>query len=127
MELRVRLNLLLSLILFLALSIGAAYSLSNARRAVVEELRASTELASTLIQNLLGGTADTVEPGSLYGMLEQFEKNAKTRHLNITVARGGPLHVNNGRREGFQGGSFHSCARPRAVWRVPSSSTARRS
>ena len=116
MELRVRLNLLLSLILFLALSIGAAYSLGNARRAVAEELRASSELASTLIQNLLGGTASPVEPGSLYGMLEQLEKNTKTRHLNITVASGGPLQVNIGRREesGPRGipGWFFSLVRP---------------
>lgn len=116
MELRVRLNLLLSLILFLALSIGAAYSLDNARRAVVEELRASSELASTLIQNLLGGTGSPVAPGSLYGMLEQLEKNTKTRHLNITAASGGPLPVNIGRREepGPQGipGWFFSLVRP---------------
>ena len=116
MELRVRLNLLLSLILFLALSIGAVYSLGNARRAVVEELRASSELASTLIQNLLGGTGSPVEPGLLYGMLEQLEINTETRHLNITVASSAPLPVNIGRREepGPRGipGWFFSLVRP---------------
>ena len=85
MGLRLRLNLLLSLIFFAALAAGAAYALDNARRAVVDELRASTDLASTLIQGLLDAAADEAGRISVAAMLDQLEGHAKTRHLSIMV------------------------------------------
>ncbi len=86
MGLRLRLNLLLSLIFFVALAAGAAYALDNARRAVVDELQASTDLASTLIQGLFDAAADEAARVTVASMLEQLEGHAQTRHLSIVVA-----------------------------------------
>ena len=85
MGLRLRLNLLLSLIFFAAFAAGAVYALDNARRAVVDELRASTDLASTLLQGLLDAAADEAGRVSIAAMLDQLEGRAKTRHLSIMV------------------------------------------
>lgn len=83
MGLRTRLSLLLTALLFAALVAASAYSLSNARRAVLDELRASTELASTLVRGLLAASPDNAEAiATLVGDLAGQEG---TRHLRMSV------------------------------------------
>ena len=86
MGLRLRLNLLLSLIFFAALAAGATYALGNARRAVDDELHASTDLTSTLIQGLLDAAADDSGRASMASVLTELEAHAKIRHLSISVS-----------------------------------------
>ncbi len=54
MDLRVRLTLLLSLIFGATLAVGIAYLLADVRQAVLDELNASSDLATTLLQGMVG-------------------------------------------------------------------------
>lgn len=83
MGLRFRLNLLLSLIFSLALAIAVTYLLADARRAVVDELHASTLLASTLIEGMLRGPLSQAEETGIDTTLAQLEAQVSLRHLRI--------------------------------------------
>lgn len=81
MGLRARLSLLLTAILFVALLGGAAYSLSNARRAVQDELRASTELASRIVKGLHVSAPDGERAAA--ALVREFATVPRTRHLHV--------------------------------------------
>ncbi len=83
MGLRSRLNALLSLIFGLALVIAVTYLLADARRAVADELQASTVLASTLVQGMLSGPLSQAEAPGVAATLAELEAQVALRHLRI--------------------------------------------
>ena len=88
MGLRLKLNVLLSLVFCVALAIAVVYLLTNARRAVLDELRASTELASTLMQGVLGSPVSNASNGAIEAMAAQLQRHAAIRHLRISLVAG---------------------------------------
>jgi two-component system sensor histidine kinase UhpB len=83
--LRTRLNLLLTVIFCLALSVAVVHLLASARRAVVDELRASTELASTLMRGLID-TRAARDDRALAAIAARLQHDHAIRHLRIGFA-----------------------------------------
>jgi two-component system sensor histidine kinase UhpB len=87
MSLRVRLNIIITL-LFVVVFIGAgSYVISNARRAVNEEIQASAKHTLQLIEVLLDSVDSSGQPGLQELMLQNFSKLESARHLQISVLR----------------------------------------
>ncbi|MEX2479438.1 MAG: histidine kinase [Gammaproteobacteria bacterium] len=85
MSLRTRLNLLLSLIFFLALFVAVIHLLANTRQAVTDELQASSEFASLFITGLHDKLASAGDYDALVAMVERLGTSAPLRHLRISV------------------------------------------
>ncbi len=84
MGLRLRLNLLLTIIFLFALTTAVIYLLGNARRAVVDELRASTQIAEILLTGLNDhGSGDG---GGVEQLVQRLERLPPLRHLRISSA-----------------------------------------
>ncbi|MEQ8497104.1 MAG: histidine kinase [Gammaproteobacteria bacterium] len=85
MGLRLRLNLLLSLLFFLALAVAVLYLLANTRRAVVDELSASTELASELLRGFRDSGSLDADPRALEAIATHLGAHGPLRHLRILL------------------------------------------
>lgn len=85
MGLRLRISCLLAAIFILALGLAVAFLLDSARRAVVTELRASTEIASTLI-NGFGASAVSVDRATVRAALAGLNRQSSLRHLRIATS-----------------------------------------
>lgn len=86
MSLRVRLNLLITLLFVLVLFSAGAYVIHGARRAVSEEMQSTSSLALQLVDLILAG-ADRLDQDKLQDYLvEKFSQLESTRHLQIVVA-----------------------------------------
>ena len=91
MGLRLRLNLLLSLLFSLALAVAIVYLLGNTRRAVVDELRASTELASHLLRGFRDSGAAAGDASAVAAFVAHLaQQHAPLRHLRILLADAPP-------------------------------------
>lgn len=87
MSLRIRLNILITL-LFAAVLIGAgSYVISNARQAVSEEIQSSARHTLQLIQVLLDSIDLSAQLGSQELVLENLTHLESARHLQISVVR----------------------------------------
>lgn len=87
MGLRLRLLLLLSLLFSLALAVAIVYLLGNTRRAVVDELRASTELASLLLRGFRDSGAAAGDASAVAGFVAHLaQQHGPLRHLRIVLA-----------------------------------------
>ena len=89
MDLRVRLTLLLSLIFAATLAVGVAYLLADVRQAVLDELNASSDLATTLVQGMVGAPDSTVTEAQLTELAERLTRDAAIRHLRFEVVAPG--------------------------------------
>ena len=89
MDLRVRLTLLLSLIFAATLAVGIAYLLADVRQAVLDELNASSDLATTLVQGMVGAPDSTVSESQLTELAERLTRDAAIRHLRFEVVAAG--------------------------------------
>ena len=89
MDLRVRLTLLLSLIFAATLAVGGAYLLADVRQAVLDELNASSDLATTLVQGMVGAPDSTVTEAQLTELAERLTRDAAIRHLRFEVVAPG--------------------------------------
>jgi len=85
MDLRVRLTLLLSLIFAATLAIGIAYLLADVRQAVLDELNASSDLATTLLQGMVGAADSAVSEAQLTELAARLTRDAAIRHLRFEV------------------------------------------
>lgn len=83
MSLRFRLNALLTLIFLGALITAIIYLLAEARRAVTDELHASTVLTSALVHGILSGPLSPAEEANIEAVLEELEVETPIRHLRI--------------------------------------------
>ena len=91
MGLRLRLNLLLSLLFSLALAVAIVYLLGNTRRAVVDELRASTDLASHLLRGFRDSGAAAGDASAVAGFVAHLaQQHGPLRHLRILLADAPP-------------------------------------
>jgi len=106
MGLRSRLNVLLTLIFSVALLVACFYLLANTRRAVVDELRASSEFASLLISGLRDSGPAAADHDGLVALVERLGAQAPLRHLRISVI-------------GATGQEYHARASQRDVWPSP--------
>ncbi|MEQ8661369.1 MAG: hypothetical protein RLW62_11165, partial [Gammaproteobacteria bacterium] len=86
--LRPRLNLLLSLLFFLALAVAVLYLLGNTRRAVVDELRASTELASELLRGFRDSGGRAGDALAIGAFATHLGEHGPLRHLRILLDAG---------------------------------------
>ena len=86
MPLRVRLNLLLSLILCATFAVGVAYLLADVRRAVLDELNASSELATTLLQGVLDMPLRDEGATQIGQLTERLTRDAAIRHLRFEMS-----------------------------------------
>ncbi len=89
MDLRVRLTLLLSLIFAATLAVGFAYLLADVRQAVLDELNASSDLATTLLQGMVGAPHSTVNEMQLTELAARLTRDAAIRHLRFEVVTDG--------------------------------------
>ncbi|MBK6658499.1 MAG: hypothetical protein IPM80_21330 [Proteobacteria bacterium] len=89
MDLRVRLTLLLSLIFGATLAVGVAYLLADVRQAVLDELNASSDLATTLLQGLVAAPGATVSDAELGELTARLTRDAAIRHLRFEVVHDG--------------------------------------
>ncbi len=85
MDLRVRLTLLLSLIFGATLAVGIAYLLADVRQAVLDELNASSDLATTLLQGMVAATDSAVSERQLNALAARLTRDAAIRHLRFDV------------------------------------------
>jgi two-component system, NarL family, sensor histidine kinase UhpB len=87
MSLRIRLNILITL-LFIVVLIGASsYIISNARKAVSEEIQASAKHTLQLVEVLLESLDLAEQAGLQKLVLENLSKLESARHLQISVIR----------------------------------------
>lgn len=85
MSLRVRLNLLITLMFLLVLFAGAMLVIHHARRAVEEETRSTANLTLNLLEVALSSKSPASNPlEAIFGHLARFEE---TRHLHIDLLR----------------------------------------
>lgn len=85
MSLRVRLNLLITMMFLLVLSAGAMLVIHYARRAVEEETRSTANLTLNLLEVALAGRPPQVNP--LEVIFEHLARFEETRHLHIDLVR----------------------------------------
>ncbi|MCB1748728.1 MAG: methanol utilization protein MoxY [Gammaproteobacteria bacterium] len=85
MGLRLRLNLWLAGIFSLALALAVAALVHGARRAVVDEVRASAEFASSLVRGLAERAAPARDHGALVALVAEVGMHAPLRHLRIAI------------------------------------------
>ncbi|QFY44697.1 methanol utilization protein MoxY [Candidatus Methylospira mobilis] len=83
MSLRFRLNLTISLTMFIIVSVGALFITHNARRSVLEEVRSSVNMALQLIDAGLQQTGG--DEARLRAWLSELAHLENTRHLRIHV------------------------------------------
>ncbi len=88
--LRLRLNILLSLIFSAALAVAVLLLLNNARHAVTAELRASTDFASNLLLGLRAIGDGEAGRESFAALLARLDHHPPLRHLRISAAQGTP-------------------------------------
>lgn len=117
-DLRARLNVLLVLVFLLALLVASVFLLANARRAIVDELRASSDFAALLVagigESVLHGAQDTTPPT----LIDHLAAHAPLRHLRITLrdARGHTVQTNPPAGEAWPAPAwFRELVRPRAA------------
>ncbi|MGE3845462.1 MAG: hypothetical protein AB7I01_01190, partial [Gammaproteobacteria bacterium] len=83
MDLRVRLTVLLALIFTATLAVGSAWLLADVRRAVRDELVASTELATTLLSGVIALDQDAADAGRITALAARLTRDAAIRHLRF--------------------------------------------
>lgn len=83
MSLRFRLNLMISLTMFIIISVGTLFIIHNARRSVLEEVRSSVNMVLQLIDAGLLHTGSDEE--RLRSWLTELARLENTRHLRIHV------------------------------------------
>lgn len=115
--LRPRLNLLLSVIFLLTVLIAVVYLLHNARRAVVDEITASTELASTLIRGLEQLTPANVSESKLKQWLDQLTADGLLRHVSFRIVSEADegANANNETADSSAPDWFYSLVKPDAL------------
>ncbi|MGE0485800.1 MAG: ATP-binding protein [Gammaproteobacteria bacterium] len=102
MGLRLRLNLWLALTFSLALACAVAALVHGARRAVVDEVRASSEFASNLVRGLAERASPAPDHGALVELVAEVGMHAPLRHLRIAIlgpdgrVLGGTVHRGGG-------------------------------
>lgn len=89
MSLRVRLNLLITLLFILVLLGGSSYLISNARTSVEEEMQSTAHLTLQLIEVVLANNAGSGRPDLQNSLLQHLATLETTRHLQIMVMRHG--------------------------------------
>ncbi len=89
MGLRVRLTLLLSLIFGATLAVGIAYLLADVRQAVLDELNASSEPATILLQSVVAPSDNAVSASQLSDLAARLTRDAAIRHLRFEVVASG--------------------------------------
>lgn len=89
MSLRLRLNVILTVLLFTTVVIGMTYLLLDVRRAIAEELQSSVDLSSKLIALALQQIPAHDRGRVAEEIGEQLARVGDTRHLHISVAKRG--------------------------------------
>ena len=87
MDLRVRLTVLLALIFAATLAAGSAWLLADVRIAVRDELAASSDLATTLLQGVIDLGPAEVDAGHVTAIAARLTRDAAIRHLRFEVLR----------------------------------------
>lgn len=85
MDLRVRLTLALALVFSLTLAAGCAWLLADTRRAVRDELVASTELATTLLGGMIALDDDPLDADRVSALAARLSRDPAIRHLRFEV------------------------------------------
>jgi two-component system sensor histidine kinase UhpB len=100
-SLRLRLNLILTLVFVVTLVVGATYTIANARRAIGAELGASIELASRLLASVLTAVPANESLAVVDKLVDDLNRTGKLRHLRIEANFDHAAML--GSREGFGG------------------------
>lgn len=87
MSLRIRLNILITLLFIIVLIGASSYIISNARRAVSEEIQASARHTLQLIEVLLESVDLSGQTGLQELVLGKLSRLESARHLQISVLR----------------------------------------
>jgi two-component system sensor histidine kinase UhpB len=89
MNLRVRLNLLLSVMFVTILVLGTVLVIGNARRAVLEETESTARLALQLLEVAYDAADPAAVPMLQARLREQLGELENARHLNVLLVEGG--------------------------------------
>jgi two-component system, NarL family, sensor histidine kinase UhpB len=87
MSLRIRLSILITLLFIIVLIGASGYIITNARRAVSEEIQASARHTLQLVEVLLESIDLSGQTGLQELVLEKFSTLKSARHLQISVLR----------------------------------------
>ena len=87
MSLRIRLNILITLLFITVLIGSSSYIITNARRAVNEEIQASVRHTLQLVEVLLESIDLSGQTGLQKLVLEKLSRLESARHLQISVLR----------------------------------------
>ena len=87
MSLRVRLNVLITLLFVLLLLGASSYVISNARRAVSDEIQSTAYLTLQLVELVLASSKNSGQLDLQQHLLDQLAKLKTTRHMQIVLSR----------------------------------------
>jgi len=89
MSLRVRLNLLITLLFISLFVCSSFYIISNARKTVQHEVESTAQLALKLIQIALSSESSEVNESKQLNLLQSLAELGQTRHLHIDIQNPG--------------------------------------
>jgi two-component system sensor histidine kinase UhpB len=89
MSMRVRLNVLISVLFVTILVLGTALVIGNARRAVLEETQSTARLASQLLEVAYAATAPDSLSAVQPRLRERLAELETARHLRVSLIEGG--------------------------------------
>lgn len=89
MSLRVRLNVLITLLFVLVLLGGSSYLISNARHAVSDEMQSTAYLTLQLVELVLASSKNSRQLDLQQHLLDKLATLETTRHLQIVLSRSG--------------------------------------